>query len=217
MLLRATATAKASRAAVSLSELVSSRVGPSISEPTAMMAALGNRALQLLALPGQRLPLAVQQLDHRLEIGILRLNFLGALTVAVDLFAAEEEVVALALPLSRGDAGLESGDLFVDFLETLGVLARLGAPLTRPSGTLPPLGGESGIRRGRRRCARHRQSRLHALDLIGVVAGVDLRRAAVDDDHIVDHAVDEIAVVRDDDQRAGEALQRFFQCFARVN
>src|SRR5262249_15172303 len=119
MLLRTTGTANDSSAAVSLSELVSRRVGPSISEPTAMIAALGNRSRQLLALLRQRLPLAVQQLDHRLEVGILRVNLLRALAVAVDLLAAQEEVVALALALGRGDASFQRGDLFVDFPETL--------------------------------------------------------------------------------------------------
>src|SRR5207244_11763991 len=96
----------------------------------------------------QRFPLAVQQLDHRLEVGILRLNLFGALAVAVDLFAAEEEVVALALALRRGDAAFERGDLFVDFLEALVALALFGAERRRPRRLARRRLGDGGRRDG---------------------------------------------------------------------
>src|ERR671929_1408781 len=87
--------------------------------------ALNGRDLFLLL--GQRLPLAVEQVDHRLQIAVLLLDLLDAGAVAEDLLAAEEEVVPLALALGRGDALLQRGDLLVDFLEALLALLLFGA------------------------------------------------------------------------------------------
>src|SRR5579872_6519615 len=127
MLLRTKPTPKSSSAAVTFSEFVSTRVGPSISEPTAMIAPvrggwresttviLADNRRQIFLLPGQRFPLPDEQVDHGLQIGVPGLNFLHALPVAVHVLAAEEQVVALALLLRGSDPLLERGDLLVDF------------------------------------------------------------------------------------------------------
>src|SRR5581483_10930012 len=69
---------------------------------------------QLLFFPRQRFPFADQQPDHRFEVGVLRLDLLRPLAVAIDLLAAQQKVVAFALALRGGDAILERGDLLVD-------------------------------------------------------------------------------------------------------
>src|SRR6476659_1661654 len=99
-----------SNAAVTLREFVSTRVGPSISEPMAMMDAecfgavltigaslpqLHGRALDLFLLFRQRFPPRVQQLDHRLQIGVLRLDLSASIAVAEHLLGTEQQVVPL--------------------------------------------------------------------------------------------------------------------------
>src|SRR5437764_1711673 len=121
-----------SNAAVTLREFVSTRVGPSISEPIAIIEAeclsaaiarslpqLHGRALDLFLLFRQRFPLAVQQVDHRLQVGVLRLDFSAAVPIAKDLLGTEQKVISLALALRGGNARFEIGNLVVDSFQPL--------------------------------------------------------------------------------------------------
>src|SRR5439155_26197052 len=56
-----------------------------------------------------------------------------------------------------------------------------------------------------------------SLHEVAVVAGVDLRVSVLDEDDVLGHAIDEVTIVRDDDQSAGESLQRFFERLAGVD
>src|SRR5258708_23133750 len=83
--------------------------------------------LALFLLFRQRLPLAVEQVDHRLQIDVARLDLLHALAVAVNLLGAKQQVIALALFLGRGDASLERRHLLFDLADALVALLLLGA------------------------------------------------------------------------------------------
>ena len=80
----------------------------------------------------------------------------------------------------------------------------------RASGREPDVGGEPRRPDGRARLVRL-IARL-AQQLVGVVVAVhDLSRAVREHDQQIDDAVEEVAVVADDDRRALELLQRLFQ------
>src|SRR5438270_1972811 len=129
-----------SNSAVTLREFVSTRVGPSISEPMAMMDAvsldadiarslpqLHGRAPDLFLLFRQRFPLRVEQIDHRRQVGVLRVDFSAAIAVAKHLFGTEQQVVALALTFRRGNTRFEIGNLVVDSFQPLVAFLLLGA------------------------------------------------------------------------------------------
>src|SRR5437588_12908314 len=80
---------------------------------------LHRRALDPFLLFRQRFPLAVQEIDHRLQIGVLRLDLSAALPIAKHLLGTEQQVVALALTFRGSDARFEIGNLFVDLLQPL--------------------------------------------------------------------------------------------------
>src|SRR5687767_3310816 len=97
---------KSSRATVSFSEFVSTRVGPSISEPMAMTAAVpmfalgaNRRFLDLFLLFREHFPLRIEKVDHRLQVGVLHLNLLDPFTVAEDFLRAHQHIVALPVRL----------------------------------------------------------------------------------------------------------------------
>src|SRR5438132_4996122 len=88
---------------------------------------LHDHALDLFLLFRQRFPLGVEQLDHGLQIGVLRLDLSASIAVAKHLLGTEQEVVALALAFRRGDARFEIGNLVVDLLQALLALLLFGA------------------------------------------------------------------------------------------
>src|SRR5260370_30209872 len=84
-------------------------------------------APHLLLLLRQGFPFAIEKVDHGFDVSVLRLDLSRSLAVAVDLLAAKEQVIALALGLGRGDARFELGDLLVDLLDPLLAFLRLDA------------------------------------------------------------------------------------------